>query len=452
MLFPNLHRLTREFRRDRRANVVLIFGLMLIPVLFAAGMGVDYATAARKRSKLNAAADSAALTAVTPSAMALSSANAQKAAQNMFNSLASQVTGLKSGSLTSTVTVNDNGLNRTSTVTFSANSLVSFGGIIGRTNLAIGGTATATASLPPNIDFYLLLDDSPSMAIAATTAGINLMVSNTANQCGCAFACHESSPQSESYRPNCSGNKSYAGLGNPGGKNQDNYALARSLGVDKVPLRIDLLRTATQNLMTQAQTTEGQTGATYRMGIYTFDNAFSNIQPLTSNLTTAQTAASNIQLLQVYSNGNLTKNNYNNDTDTDFSSAMSSLNGLMPNPGGGTSATGDSPQEVLFIVTDGVEDAMVNGNRVQAMMDISWCTKVKSRGIRIAVLYTEYLPLPTNSWYNQYISPFQPNIAANMQSCASPGLYTAVTTDGDISAALNNLFLTAVAQTSHLTN
>jgi Flp pilus assembly protein TadG len=442
MLFRHLHRLMRDFRRDRRASVMLIFSLLLIPVLFAAGMGVDYATAARKRSKLNAAADSAALTAVTPASMALSDANAQAAAQNMFNSLSSQVTGLQSGSLTSNVTLSDNGLIRTATVSYSANSLVSFGGIIGRNTLAIGGTSTASASLPPNIDFYLLLDDSPSMGIAATSAGITTMVNNTSSQGGCAFACHESNPSADN-------------LGNKGGI--DNYQLARNLGVT---LRIDLLATATQNLMTQAKTTEGQTGATYRMALYTFDYAFNNIQTLTSNLTTAATSAGNIQMPIVYQNNWLTQTQMNknqqtvgwSDTDTDFSTAMSGINSAMPNPGGGTAAKTDSPQEVLFIVTDGVEDALVGTSRVQALMDTSWCTKVKNKGIRIAVLYTEYLPLPTNSWYNTYISPFQGNIAGNMQSCASPGLYTAVTTDGDISTALNNLFITAVAQSSHLTD
>jgi hypothetical protein len=442
MIFLKLHQIAGIFGRDRRANVTMIFGLLLVPVLFAAGMGVDYATAARKKSKLNAAADSAALTAVTPSAMALSLSNAQTAAQNMFTALSSQVTGLQSGSLTSTVTVTDNGLIRTAMVTYSARSQVSFGGIIGQSSLMIGGTSTASASLPPNIDFYLLLDDSPSMGIAATTAGINTMVANTKSQSGCAFACHESNPSADN-------------LGNPGG--EDNYQLARNLGVT---LRIDLLNTATQNLMTQAQTTESQTSATYRMAIYTFDYAFHNLESLTSNLTTAKTAAANIQMPIVYQNNWLTytqlKNNQHtvgySDTDTDFSTAMNSLNAIMPNPGSGTSTVGDSPQEVLFIVSDGVEDAWVNNARVQALMDTSWCTTVKNRGIRIAVLYTEYLPLPTNSWYTSYIAPFQPNIAGNMQSCASPGLYTAVTTDQDISAALNTLFLTAVAQSSHLTN
>jgi hypothetical protein len=123
---------------------------------------------------------------------------------------------------------------------------------------------------------------------------------------------------------------------------------------------------------------------------------------------------------------------------------MSGINGTMPAPGSGTGVSGDKPQEVLFLVTDGVEDEMVGGSRRQSLMSNSWCTTIKNRGIRIAVLYTAYLPLPTNAWYNSYISPFQPNIASTLQTCASPGLYYQVQTGGDISAALASLFQYAV--------
>ena len=54
MVLRNLQRLTNDFGRDRRANVAMIFAFLLIPVLFAAGMGVDYATAARRRAKRSA--------------------------------------------------------------------------------------------------------------------------------------------------------------------------------------------------------------------------------------------------------------------------------------------------------------------------------------------------------------------------------------------------------------
>ena len=77
-------------------------------------------------------------------------------------------------------------------------------------------------------------------------------------------------------------------------------------------------------------------------------------------------------------------------------------------------------------------------------MDPGWCTTIKNRGIRIAVLYTVYLPLPTNSWYNNHIASFQANIGPTLQSCASPGLYTQINTGGDISGALSSLFEQAV--------
>jgi Flp pilus assembly protein TadG len=422
----------RQLWRDRKANIAMSFALILLPLTFAVGMGIDYASAARRKSQLNAAADAAALSAVTPSMMQQSDANAIAAAKNMFTAQTAHITGLNFNPSNLNVTVTDSGLSRTVVVTYSATSQNAFASIIGRSTITIAGSSTSSSSVAPNIDFYLLLDSSPSMAIAATTAGINTMVANTSAQGGCAFACHETNPAADN-------------LGNPNG--EDNYTLARNLGVT---LRIDLLNQAAQNLMATAQTAEVNNNTTYRMAIYTFDINFNTLQTLTSNLSTAKTQAANISMLTVYDNNCLTKSNCNNDTDTNYDNAMSNINSVMPNPGNGTNAPGDTPQEVLFFVTDGVEDEMVNGNRVQSLMSNSWCTTIKNRGIRIAVLYTAYLPLPTNSWYNTWIAPFQANIAFNMESCASPGLFTQVTTDSDISAALAGLFQQAVA-TARLT-
>ena len=77
-------------------------------------------------------------------------------------------------------------------------------------------------------------------------------------------------------------------------------------------------------------------------------------------------------------------------------------------------------------------------------IDTDWCTAVKNRGIRIAILYTEYLPIPSNTWYTDHVAPYQNNIGTQLETCASPGLYYEVTTDGDISAALQTLFQMAV--------
>lgn len=82
------------------------------------------------------------------------------------------------------------------------------------------------------------------------------------------------------------------------------------------------------------------------------------------------------------------------------------------------------------------------------------CTTLKTRGIQIAVLYTTYLALPTNDWYNSWIAPFNlgpydpstnSEIALKMQSCASPGFYFEVSPTQGISQAMNMLFQKAVS-------
>jgi Flp pilus assembly protein TadG len=439
----------RRFIRGREANVAIIFALASLPTIYLLGMGLDFASAVRRQSQLDAAADAAAIAAVTPAMMAQDTQVATTAASNVFNAKAVGLSGLQS-TPTPTVTIVNNGLVRTVTVAYTAQATNNFPTLLGQTSWAISGTSTASSTVLPNINFYLLLDSSPSMAIAGTPADIQTMVNATPSQGGCAFACHESHPVDDN-------------LGNPGGV--DNYALARSLGVT---LRIDLMAQATASLMSTAKATEAANNNVYKMALYTFDVAVNAIQGTpTSNLTLAATEASGIQVLQVYNNNCLTSSNCNDDTDTDFNNAMSIINTNMPNPGGGTNVNGDTPQEVLFIVSDGVDDknsttcsqptiGYSGGTRCQQPFDTTWCTTIKNRGIRIAVLYTEYLPLPTNSWYEtgygtfKGIAPFQPTIATNMQACASPGLYFDVQSGGDISSAMAALFQQAVS-TARLT-
>lgn len=420
----------RRFIGCQKANLSIIFAVSMVPLVFLVGMGVDYTSAAYRQEQLNAFADSAALAAVTPSMMAQGDAQSIAAAQNTFNAQATSVPGVSYDVAGVTVTVADSLTTRTVTVSYTAASQNAFPNVLGSSKIALSGQSQAIGSLAPNIDFYLLLDDSPSMAIAATPAGITTMVNNTPSQSGCAFGCHEINPSNDH-------------LGNPGG--EDNYALARNLGVT---LRIDVLSQATRNLMTTAQTTEVTNHAAYRAAIYTFDVATNTIQTLSPDFATLAAQATTINVFTVYSQGMQTSQ-IANEADTNYDSGMNTLNGVMPNPGNGTNAKGDTPQEVLFFVTDGVEDETVGGGRQQSLMSPAQCAAVKARGIRIAVLYTTYLPLPTNAWYNKYIAPFQPNIAPTLETCASPGLYFQVASGGDISAALTALFQKAV-QTSRL--
>jgi hypothetical protein len=457
--------LASELLRNTRASVFVFAAIGMLALGTATGVGIDFARGLNFKSALQGAVDSAA---IAGAAIYLNNGYASEATTAATNYMTNAIATLPTNNgVTSSVSVSQSA---PWTVTVAANASINstFNGLFENT-IPVSVTATANGPSNPNIDFYLLLDSSPSMAIAATQAGINTMVTNTQGQCdaapagtatsqvsdcGCAFACHESQPSNESHyipvntgSPKCtyssrngySSSCNVSGTGNPLG--EDNYALARSLGVT---LRIDNLQTATQNLMTTATAKSLLNGAAYRVAIYTFDVAFNTIQTLTSNLVTAEAAAGNIAQLEVYSNNYLTSTNDNSDADTNYDNAMTNINTTMPTPGNGTNARGDSPQEVLFFVTDGVEDEMVNGSRQQSLMSTTWCNTIKNRGIRIAVLYTTYYPLTTNSWYNSYIASFQSSISSNMQSCASPGLFFQVDTGGDISAAMTALFDSAV--------
>jgi len=423
--------------RDTRANVMVLMAIGLLALATATGVGVDFARGLNFKTALQGAADAAAIAGASVYLNNGYASQATTAATDYFTKATANLP-INNG-VSETITVSSSA---PWTVTVNANATInsSFNGLF-ENLIPVAVTATAHGPTNPNIDFYLLLDSSPSMAIAATQSGINTMVANTSAP-GCGFGCHQSNPGADSL-----GNPAIPNTGCSAG-GEDNYALARCLGVT---LRIDNVAAATQALMSTAQADMVTNSAAYRVAIYTFDIAFNTIQTLTSNLATAQSSAGNIAVLEVYKNNWLTSSNNNSDADTNYDAAMNGINSTMPNPGFGTTATGDTPQEVLMFVTDGVEDEMVNGSRQQSLMSTSYCDTIKNRGIRIAVLYTTYYPLPTNSWYNTYISPLQSNIGPQRQSCASPGLYFAVATGGDITAAMTALFTSAI-KTAYISN
>jgi Flp pilus assembly protein TadG len=430
-----LFREITRFRRDRSGNIAVIFTLTLLPILSAIGCSIDYTMAAQIRSKLQAAADAASVGSVTKTSPAFIAAGSMTSdgpipvgvtdATNLFSG---NMTGAGRYTLNSvTAVVQKTGATVTSNVQFSANVPTTFLGVMGKSVMTVTGTSTSTASMPLYIDFYLLLDNSPSMGVGATPTDVATMVNNTPDKC--AFACHDLN-NSNNY-----------------------YKLAKSLGVTT---RIDVLRSATQSLMDTAAATETYANQ-FRMAIYDFGGSAGSaglraLFSLSSSLTSAKAAAGNIDLMTVSGQGQ------NNDQDTGFTNILPAINGAISAPGSGLSS---APQKYLFFVSDGVADEYNTGclkpttaGRCQSPINPTLCTTLKSRGVKIAVLYTTYLALPTNSWYNSWIAPFNlgpwgpsPNseIATNMASCASPGLFFEVSPTQGISQAMNALFQKAVA-------
>ena len=478
--------------RDCGGNATIMYALLAPVLIFGAAAAIDYGRAAQIHSKLNSIADAAALAAVTPNMLQKSEASAQSAAEEMFTGLANGIQGLSGTTVNVTVTESADPLQRNVTLTYSTSVNTLFAAVIGKPLFPMSGGSNASAQIPPNIDFYVLLDNSPSMALPATTAGVSQMASLTRKQDGgngCAFACHQAStnngdsagnPCSDGSAPTQSGGL-YCDVSSHGAQ-LDNFALARR---NNITLRLDELNSGVSTLLqtasATAQSSQFSTPPKYRFAIYSMDSLWqiglANLMSLTSGPPSSPnyvsqwaSASANFGVMEMYSNNNNCANSAcssgtqspHGDVGTNYDDSLGKLSQAtyIPNPGNGTNQPGDTPQEVLFIVTDGVEDEWNGGRVQQAINDLglapggssggtNWCTTIKNRGIKIAILYTDYLAVPSNSWYAQWIAPIQSDISPALQACASPGLFYDAAIGSDLGAALSALFA-AVTHTGHL--
>ncbi len=558
----------RRVTADQCGNVMMIMGLAIIPLTFAIGFGVDYSRAEKLQTRLNAAADAATLAAVVPSMILQSDPVARAAAYAMFDSQTAGLSGMTNLRRTVTVTPVSNaslGALRKVTVSYTASSINMFGGILRSATLPISGSTTANAQQPPNVNFYLAMDVSPSMLLPPTASGLFSQAAATAARAnppnGCDFACHEMIPHNDliyindtigrqvllstGYYGNGAGANTYylyntgtATLSNSSGgamntssisvsggtvtTTTNTYSIADSTSgpvtinlttkIAKVPgsttsttatydtgywadgywltrnygliygspasltLRQDDEIAAAQQLIPYASNQALFYNVTYQMQIFSFDwtHPGATMGPL--NQLTTMTDVNSMSGVNVSSlmpptdywwqNSRPTSATNINDQGTEMGNMLARMKTLMPIPGNGSASS--TPQEILFIISDGMGDQSEGGRRVGPLSsaDLDQCTAIKAKGIKIAVLYTQYLPqaLVGDSWSQNNVAPYLPpapfpfaagsagtsdQVLTALQSCSSPGaagapLVQTVTTDGDFTAALQQLFSTAL--------
>jgi predicted metal-binding membrane protein len=357
-------------------------------------------------------------------------------------------------------------------------------------------------SLPPDTATALRHGLRLGLHCSSSSAGLTAIRSATSTSYlsnGCAFACHTQNPHSDNiYVRNSAGQDIWLdSSGNwypvtkvqngnvyttnnvlvgptSAGHYADAYWLTRNYGTlygssTQIPLRIDAEQAAAQDLIPFAITSASNNHVTYQMQMFTYNWTHSGASSPVTAVTSSMTDVNNLANYTVpnfyasqdywYQNGCPTSSTCSvNDMGSETKNMLSAMNGLMPNPGDGTTST--SPQEVLFIVTDGVSDELISGSRTNRewnSTDLAQCTTIKNRGIRIAILYTQYLPesLTGDNWSQSNVAPYLPNVAPALQQCASTTptgspLFYQVTTDQSITDALTALFALTV-QTAHLT-
>lgn len=454
--------------KDRRGNFGILTALAIVPLLGAAGIAIDYGHALEVRTQLMGAADAAALGAISAKSPALAAAQqmtqdgeisvGETDGRDLF--LSQRDLNLGATAVDVDVNVVKSGGDISSNVSFTAHVPTTFMQIFGQETMTVTGVATAVYGAQAKFytDFYMLLDNTPSMGIGATKADMNALkaaTNNSQRQAGdgnCAFACHigYTDAQGNFHEPD------------PNNMNQaSTYQIARA---NKITLRIDVVAEAAQALIEDVKDNMATAADQYQIAAYTFGKAalepgyrIQEVSSLTPNMATLATEVGKVGLMTTDHHG------FNADALTSFDTALSAVNNKITAKGGdGSSAA--TARKVLFFVTDGVGDSLKsscasNGyygwagasNRCFEPIDPQECKVLKDRSIDIAILYTTYLPLTGDSIWDTAIQPhFAKDIAPKLQACASEGLFLEVKPEDDMEAAIKILFTKAASSEKKL--
>jgi Flp pilus assembly protein TadG len=149
--------LLHRFLKDRRASVVPLFALSIVPIIGLIGAAVDYSRANALKASLQAAADSTAL-ALSKTANTMDPATLQASASSYFNAVFSRP---EAQNLAVTTTFTSSGGSQL-VVTGSATLKTLFMGIMGFPELSVAAAGTATWGMT-RLRVALVLDNTGSM-------------------------------------------------------------------------------------------------------------------------------------------------------------------------------------------------------------------------------------------------------------------------------------------------
>lgn len=441
----------RYFMSDESGNFGMLTALLLVPLIGAAGMAIDYGRALNMRHELMGAADAAALGAVSKGSAGFKAIQqmrkdgkvtvAQDEGRKLFLSQRSvdTVDNVANLPLEVAVDVERNGGAITSVVSFTAHMPTTFMALFGKQHVSITGSATAAygAQDKSYTDFYMLLDNSPSMGIAATTSEIKRMKELTGADGGrsCAFACH-------------------VGRWNQNGQFVDSedrtYVIAKA---NKVTLRIDVVAQAAKALIHKVSTIAA-TNEQYRVATYSFGKSalqsgyrIEKVASLSLDMTGVGNATEKVDLMTTNHDW------YNHNALTSFDVALTEIGKEISSSGGSGTSAADA-EKVVYFVTDGMADHKPAGKcsgspegdsgRCLEPINTAYCKALKDRNIKIAILYTTYVPLDGDgTWDGLIKNKFAEKIAPALKECASRDLFFEVKPDDDMEAAMVKLFVEA---------
>lgn len=241
------------------------------------GAAVDYSLAVPAKARL----DAALLVATANNDIKKTAAVAQSDALTMFNAQASAC-GLTVSSVSVTVTVSVSSRSATGTATITLKTY--FMGLFGYATMEVSASSSAGASLPTDMDFYIVLDNSPSQGLGATTADMTALQNATLIAVpSLGFLCLRLPRHlCVELREDAAG--------------RELLSIAKQLGI---AMRVDEVRSATQ-LLTDTTTASELISNQFRMAVYSMGNDCSAVRLTTiASLSSVKSAVSSVDLMTI---------------------------------------------------------------------------------------------------------------------------------------------------------
>lgn len=367
----------KRFLENRRGNFAILSAIVLPVMMFGTGAAVDYGLAVHTQQRLQAAAESAVLGAISEAQLAVAakenvnledliSESAKALFQANIGSLAFD--DLKDVKVTPKVYKNE----ISAELDYKAEYITSLVGFVGYKTIPIANTARAVVNVRSYVNINFLIDVSASMGIGATSDDQQ----KVASAINCAFACHINEARGRSK-----------------------YDRARATGAN---MRIDVARNAAIAAVDQSEA-NSESDDLVTFGIFKFSNEMTTVlsgsDPRASDGSHVKTKLRDGILMDITNGG------------TNIEAAIKSLSGLLPESGSGQ--TPDDRIQYVIVLTDGVESGQAwqrgrgwfkHGStrenypyqayarhEVNYALDGDACDGLKDKHVGIYVIYTEYL-------------------------------------------------------------
>lgn len=423
--------------RDEKGGVAVLVALSLVVIMGALGVAIDAARGYSAQNAIKAATDSAALAAVSVSALDLSKKDRRKLAKQYFRSNCGDHCGdiesikVRFRDKGATVSVRattklPTTISRVLAVASKEDSfelishayadekddepeaLVSNESFLDGGNMRISAESVASAKRG-FAEIHLALDTSESMNIPNTDADIQRFIDVLDQQLGqrtwagkgCMFACHGTSNGASTT---------------PDGRSY--FELARDSNIE---LRQDVVRRSAMELVEILR--QNDAAGQFSVGVATFALRTSVRQAVTHDLDQVMTTLSGITGSSDY---------------TDFHRTTRALKGIIGEGGDGSSA--ERPAKVLVLVTDGAQNI---SEQEHGTIDPAECDAIKQAGdVTILVLHLIYGDVQhfhPNAGVHYKVTPYTQERFDNLAACASPGLYFEANQGNSISEAFQDI-------------